>query len=238
VAFAPPVALFAGAGTLAALSALAARSLPDDATHRAGEPPAARMWLSAAMPVYLVTSGVGIAYGLLVASLPARLAELGWSPASAGVLFAVMSGVSMLVGIALAARGGVGTRGRGAVAGLLVVFAAATALLAVAPAPWLAVAAMALFGLPLSPLSVIGSARLAEQVPESAHAQALAIFAAAVTTTSGLGLALAALLIGVAGPSGALAGSTAACVLTAMAVLHQRRERQTAAFHVTGGART
>jgi hypothetical protein len=219
VAFAPPIALFASAGMLAAVSALAARGLPQDAPRRAGGPPPARTWVRAAMPVYLVTGGVGIAYGLLVASLPERLAELGWSRASAGVLFAVMSGVSMLVGLVLAARGGVSTRRVGPVAALLLVFAAATALLAITRVPGLAVAAMALFGLPLSPLSVIGTARLTEQIPGAAHAQALAVFAAAVTTTSGIGLALAALLIGLAGPAGALAASSTACVLAAVALL-------------------
>ncbi len=219
VAFSSPLAVFASAGLFAAASALAARGLPERRPRSADGPPAIRTWLGAAVPVYAVTGGVGIAYGLLVASLPERLAELGWSRASAGILFAVMSGSSMLVGIGLAAGGGISTRRRAPVAALLLVFAVATALLALTPGPGLAVAAMAVFGLPLSPLSVIGSARLTERIPESAHAQALALFAAAVTVATGVGLAVAAALIGPAGPAGALSASSAVCAATAVAVL-------------------
>jgi hypothetical protein len=70
----------------------------------------------------------------------------------------------------------------------------------------------------LSPLSVIGSGRLAEQAPENAHAQVLALFAAVVTATTGVGLVLAALLMDLTSPVGALITSTAMCVAAACGV--------------------
>jgi hypothetical protein len=217
VAFAPPSALFAVAAALAAGSAALTRALPAEAAGDRPEPAPVGTWLRATVPVYAVTAGVGVAYGLLVAGLPERMAELGWARSSSGVLFGLMSAASVLASLAIAVRGRAPTHRR-AVAALLAVFAAAVTIVALAPHPVVAAAAMALFGVPLSPLGIAGTAVLTRRVPESAHAQAIALWAAVVTSTMGVGLVAAAGVLGIAGPIETLAVGAGIYALVACCV--------------------
>jgi hypothetical protein len=219
IAFAPAGTVFAVACGLAATSALLGRRLPDDRDHGPVDPARLRTWIRAAAPTYLLIGGVGVAYGLLQAGLPPRLADLGWSRNAAGVLFGIMSGTSMAAGVLTISRAEALVRRRSAVGVLLGVFAVALGVVVAAKGPLLAVAGMAVFGMPLAPLSAIATAVLTRRVPGTAHASALSVAAAVVTTTSGIGLALATVLLPAAGSAGTLAVSSGICAALAAGAL-------------------
>lgn len=227
VAAGPRMALFGVAGVLAAISALIAWTRLPDSRPAAPSRSSMRSWLPAALPTYLATSGVGVGYGFILAGLPARLAELGWRPELAGALFAAMSAASMISGALLAVYGTIPAPARMSVTVGATMFAAATALVAFVPSPVLAIVAMAVFGLPLAPLSVLGSVVLAARVPASSHVQAMSVFAAAVTVASGVGLLVAAPLLSRSGATPTLAVGAAmfAALAAAAAVFPNPRRR-------------
>lgn len=215
VAFAPPFTVFAGGAALAVMSGLASYALPREVPRPRLRPQ--RSWHRSALPVYVIASGVGISFGLLNAGLPERLADLGWSRASAGFLLGIMSLTGVGVGVVVAARGGIPTHRRGIAATLLGVFGLSLAALAVVPDPVPAIMAIALFGVPLAPLDALGTAVLSERVPAHCRSQVFALYAAVITAGSGLGLALAAVLLDLAGAAGTLATGALTCVtLTAV----------------------
>jgi hypothetical protein len=205
---APPYALFSLSAVLAAVSVLAGRALPDRKPAGTGYP-SSRGWLAAGAPVYLVTGGVGLGYGLLVAGLPERLAALGWPGIATSAAFAVMSGTSAVAGVLAALRGGWSRHHIGVAALLSAPFALATATLTLDAHGTTVIAAMAAFGLPLAPLSALGTSVLTARIPGEAHNRALATFAAMVTLTTGAGFALAAALLLAWGPTGVLTASAA-----------------------------
>ena len=209
VAMAPPWLLFASAALLAVGSYLAGGGLPRTTTRSTADADGERGWVRAGLSVYAITAAIGLGYGLLMAGVPGRLAELGWTGAAAGSVFALMSGASAVVGVVIATTGRLTTPAVGVVAGLTVPFAAATAVIAVSSTAALVAIAMAVFGLPLAALSGLGTTALATRVPDGTLARALSLFAAMVTTNAGIGFALAAVLLEVAGVGATLVASAA-----------------------------
>jgi hypothetical protein len=205
---APRPAMFLVAAALAAGSYLAGSALPRTAPVPSPSGPDTTGWLRAGAPVFAITAGIGLGYGLLVAGLPARLSELGWTSAAAAAAFAAMSATSAAVGLLFTVRGSSPRPHLRAVTALSVPFTVATAGLVVMPHPAAALAAMTVFGMPLALLSALGSAALGDRVPDGTLARAFAVFAATVTASSGVGFACAAFTLHHTGGTGTLAAST------------------------------
>lgn len=209
VAVAPPWLMFAAAGLLAAGAYVVGGGLPRTPAPAASRQGRERGWVRAGLPVYAITAAIGLGYGLLMAGVPARLVQLGWTDAAAGSVFALMSGASAAVGVAVAVTGRLTTPAIGTAAALTLPFALATSVIGGASAAPVVAAAMALFGLPLAALSGMGTTELAGRVAAGALARALALFAAMVTINSGIGFALAAVLLETAGVRATLVASAA-----------------------------
>jgi hypothetical protein len=129
-------------------------------------------------------------------------------------VFAVMSASSAVAGVLVAVRGGWPGHRIGPAGMLTAPFAFATVALALGAQGASVVVAMAVFGLPLAALSALGTSALTARVPDHTRNRALAFFAATITITTGAGFALAAILLAVWGPVGALTAS--ATVFTAL----------------------
>jgi hypothetical protein len=225
----PAYVLFAVAAALAAGSYIAGSALPGTAAGPGAGRRDTRGWLRAGAPVFVITGVIGFGYGLLMAGLPARLIDLGWSSAAAATLFAVMSATSAVVAVVIAVTRRSPAPRLSLVAVLCVPFAAATAALAFAPNPVTAAAAMALFGAPLAVLNGLASTALNDRIPEGALARAFAVLAAMITINSGLGFALAAILLTAFGGAGTLAAAHAVFLVLTLSLIaaHLRtRDRQ------------
>lgn len=178
-------------------------------------------WLRAAAPVYVITGAIGLGYGLLMAGVTERTAELGWPEAATTGVFSIMSAASAVAGLVVILRGGaLGRRNVVRTVSLLSIpFAVATsAMVLVTHTPAIPIA-MAIFGASLAPLSGISTTVLTTRVERGAHARALAFAAAMITIPSGVGFALAALLLWLSGSTSVLAASAVVYVALAVALV-------------------
>jgi MFS family permease len=229
LALAPAPVLFGVCGVLALCAFTATGALPRTRPAESSPVREQRGWLRAAAPVYLVTAVIGLGYGLLMAGLPQRTAELAWPSVATTAVFALMSLASAGAGLVFVRCAG---PARGSAAGTVAVlcwpFALATALLALVGTGPVVVVAMALFGASLAPLSGISTTVITTRVPAGTHARALAFAAAMITIPSGAGFSAAAVLIEVSNASAILGFATlvyTALALTLTAWVGVRRAR-------------
>ncbi|UJW30526.1 MFS transporter [Saccharothrix sp. AJ9571] len=221
--FSPAVVFLLGV-VFALTAAVAARRLP---AGRKSATAAGRVGrLSPALPVFVVAAGSGTVLGLLQAGVPAKLLQIGWAAAAAGLLFSVMSATSGIVGAVITARGGLHGHSRRTATVLFALATIAVVLLAVGPDFPTLLLAMALFGAPLAPLNALAGLVIVRRVPEAAHTQAFAVLSMCTVTGSSIGLAAAGVLVpaGYAGPSLA-AAALCAVITTTVAVAHVRHHR-------------
>jgi hypothetical protein len=215
--FAPAPVLFGACALLALCAFVATGALPRTGPAASTVDRQQRSWLRAAAPVYLVTAVIGIGYGLLMAGLPQRTAELGWPSAATTTVFALMSLASAGAGLVFIRYVGPTRYSAIRMAALLCwPFALATALLALVGTGPAIVLAMALFGASLAPLSGISTTVITTRVPAGTHARALAFAAAMITIPSGAGFIVAAILLETSNAAMVLGSAT--LVYTALAL--------------------
>jgi MFS family permease len=159
-----------------------------------------------ATPVYLLTLALGVSLGALEAIMPARLADFGLAPASAGPMLALTAAGSGVAGLVAANQRDPLRRGR--VVGGVLVLVFAVAFLPTALAPSLVLLGVALFviGMPIAPLNALGGMALQRSVAEARQAEGFAMFPAMVLIGAGAGQVVAGVLLDRVGAADLLAG--------------------------------
>lgn len=203
-------------------------SLPPREPQAHALPGPAPWRLPGARAVYALAFTLGAPLGGWEATMPARVASLGWEAAAAGPLLALTALGSGVAGLVAAGRRDTLRRARTTAALLMAAFALVLALTGVAPTLPLLALALLTAGAPIAPLNALGTLALQRLVPRARHAEGFAMLTAVVLVGAGAGQALTGAFVARVGPTRvivALAVLPAVSALSVAAAAVRRRRR-------------
>ncbi|WP_406384222.1 MFS transporter [Streptomyces sp. NBC_01618] len=173
-------------------------------------------------PTALLSAAIMFLIGTVDVALPARLEDIGSSPALAGLIMTSFAVASVIAGLLYGSRRWPGTPLSQSLV-LLPVLAAAFTLPGLTTQPWIFAAAFAVGGLLYSPLMVIRNLALQQRLPQHAWATGFSVLYAAAGVGYGAAGLMAAAMLDIAGSGTAFVVCTlTTIVIGALSLLGER----------------
>lgn len=199
------MAVFSG---LAALITITLPAAPPHVEARSGLAP----WrVAGARVVYAIAGLLGLTFGLLEASFPARVEELGRAVASAGPFLALIAAGSAVGGLIASTSSDLRAREVRLAVGLLLAMGASFVPPALLTTTVPLGVALFVSGLPIAPLNALGASRLQHELPPGRLGEGFALYTAVILVGAGTGQVLVGALLPRTGAVALLLAGAAVC---------------------------